>query len=126
MPCCNCHEEYRGLAGDCACTMYGYSDEAEFRREAPEREVRAYERMHPPVMPPNQIVRETLYRFCQGMKVAVEITLMSADAGLINISKEIIAIAGSDEGADTALVLKPAYSGNFTDLKIKEILAKPR
>lgn len=75
---------------------------------------------------PNQIVRETLYRFCQGMKVAVEITLMSADAGLINISKEIIAIAGSDEGADTALVLKPAYSGNFTDLKIKEILAKPR
>lgn len=78
------------------------------------------------VKSPNRIVCETLYRFCQGMKVAVEITLISADAGLINISKEIIAIAGSDEGADTALVLKPAYSRNFTDLEIKEILAKPR
>ena len=33
-------------------------------------------------MPPNRIVRETLYRFCQGMKVAVEIAVMAADAGL--------------------------------------------
>ena len=27
---------------------------------------------------PNRIVRETLYRFCQGMKVAVEVALMAA------------------------------------------------
>ena len=75
---------------------------------------------------PNRIVRETLYRFCQGMKVAVEIALMAADAGVIDVSKEIIAIGGTDEGADTALVLKPAYSRKFKDLKIREILAKPR
>lgn len=44
MPCNICGEEYRGLAADCACTMYGYTDEAEFRREAGEVEIRGYER----------------------------------------------------------------------------------
>lgn len=75
---------------------------------------------------PNTIVRQTLYTFCQGMKVAVEITLMAADAGLLDISQEVIAIAGTDEGADTAIVLSPAYSRKFKQLRIHEILAKPR
>ena len=35
------------------------------------------------VKTPNVIVRETLYTFSQGMKVAVEIALMAADAGLL-------------------------------------------
>ena len=75
---------------------------------------------------PNRIVRETLYTFCQGMKVAVEVALMAADAGLLDMSREIIAIAGSSEGADTAVVLGPAYTRNFKELRIREILAKPR
>ena len=75
---------------------------------------------------PNRIVRETLYRFCQGMKVAVEVALMAADAGLLDLSREVIAVAGTDEGADTALVLKPACPRRFKDLEIREILAKPR
>lgn len=76
--------------------------------------------------PPNKIVRETLYRFCQGMKVAVEVALMAADADLLDMSREIIAIAGTGEGADTAIVLKPAYARKFKNLEIREILAKPR
>lgn len=75
---------------------------------------------------PNTIVRETLYTFCQGMKVAVEVALMAADAGLLNMTQEVIAIAGTDSGADTAIVLKPAYSRKFQQLQIREILAKPR
>jgi hypothetical protein len=75
---------------------------------------------------PNRIVRETLYRFCQGMKVAVECALMAADAGLLDMSQEILSIAGTGEGADTAIVLKPAYTRKFRDLEILEILAKPR
>ena len=74
----------------------------------------------------NAIVRETLYTFCQGMKVAVEIALMAADAGLLDMSKEVISIAGTDRGADTAIVLQPAYTRKFTELRIREILAKPR
>ena len=75
---------------------------------------------------PNKVVRETLYRFCQGMKVAVEVAIMAADAGALDMSREIIAIAGTSEGADTAIVLKPAYARQFNQLEIREILAKPR
>ncbi len=75
---------------------------------------------------PNRVVRETLYRFCQGMKVAVEVAIMAADAGLLDISREVIAIGGTDRGADTAIVIKPAYARKFKDLQIREILAKPR
>ena len=78
------------------------------------------------VKTPNVIVRETLYTFSQGMKVAVEIALMAADAGLLDMSGEVIAIAGTDNGADTAIVIKPAYSRKFTDLRVREILTKPR
>lgn len=35
----------------------------------------------------NEIVSQVLYRFCQGMKVAVEIVLMAADAGLIPVDE---------------------------------------
>jgi hypothetical protein len=73
-----------------------------------------------------EIVRDTLYRFCQGMKVAVECLLMAADAGEIDVNQEAISIAGSSNGADTAIVCKPAYPRTFLDLEIREILAKPR
>ncbi len=75
---------------------------------------------------PEEIVRETLYRFCQGMKVAVECVLMAADAGLLDMNREVIAVAGTGEGADTAIVCKPAYPRTFQQFEIREILAKPR
>jgi hypothetical protein len=75
---------------------------------------------------PEEIVRDTLYRFSQGMKVAVECLLMAADAGLLDMDQEVIAIAGSDSGADTAIVCKPAYPRTFLELEIREVLAKPR
>ncbi|MEM2110561.1 MAG: pyruvate kinase alpha/beta domain-containing protein [Candidatus Bathyarchaeia archaeon] len=74
----------------------------------------------------NEIVAQTLYRFSQGMKVCVEIVLMAADAGLIPVGKDVIAIAGTGEGADTAIVVKSTYPRTFFDLKINEIIAKPR
>jgi hypothetical protein len=74
----------------------------------------------------NEIIAQTLYRFSQGMKVCVEIVLMVADAGLISLDKEVISIAGTGDGADTAIVVTPSYPRKFLGLKIKEILAKPR
>jgi hypothetical protein len=78
------------------------------------------------VTAPNRVVRQTLYRFCQGMKVAVEIALMAADAGLLDTDEEAIAVAGTDKGADTAIVVRPACSLQFDSLRILEVLAKPR
>ena len=51
---------------------------------------------------------------------------MVAEAGVINVDREVIAIAGTGEGTDTAVVIKPAYARRFFDLEIREILAKSR
>lgn len=75
---------------------------------------------------PTDLIARTYYTFSQGTKVAVEISIMAADAGLIPVTEEVISIAGSDTGADTALVLKPAYSTDFFSLQVRELIAKPR
>jgi len=75
---------------------------------------------------PQDIVRDTLYRFGQGMKVAVECLLMAADAGVLDMTQEVISIGGTGSGADTAIVCKPAYPRTFFDLQVLEVLAKPR
>ncbi|MCS7125837.1 MAG: hypothetical protein NZ929_02875 [Aigarchaeota archaeon] len=72
------------------------------------------------------IISETLRLFGEGVKVCVEITVMAADAGLIPVDREVIAIAGTSRGADTALVIKPSHSNDFFNLVIKEIIVKPR
>ena len=75
---------------------------------------------------PLELIAHTLRRLGEGTKVCVEITLMAADAGLIPMDRDIIVVAGSSRGADTALLVKPANSSRFFDLKIREIIAKPR
>jgi len=75
---------------------------------------------------PLELMANTLRLMGEGTKVCVEIVLMAADAGLIPHDRDVIAVAGSNRGADTALVIKPANSSRFFDLKIREIIAKPR
>ena len=74
----------------------------------------------------DEIVAHTLPIFGEGMKVCVEITLMAADAGLVRVGEPCIAIAGTSRGADTAVVLVPANVQEFFDLRVMEVLAKPR
>jgi len=73
----------------------------------------------------DEIVANTLRIFGQGVKVAVEIALMAADAGLISLNEDVISIGGTGGGADTALVLKPANVQDFFDIKVREIIVKP-
>jgi hypothetical protein len=73
-----------------------------------------------------EIIAQTLKRFGEGTKVAIEVSLMAADAGLIPAHEEIIACGGSGHGLDTALVLKPTHAQTFFDLEILEIICKPR
>ena len=72
-----------------------------------------------------EVIANTLRIFGQGMKVVPEIALMAADAGLIRTDENIIAIAGTGRGADTAVVLTPVNTIDFFDMKIREILCKP-
>ncbi len=72
-----------------------------------------------------ELVAMTLRIFGQGAKVAVEIAMMAADAGLISTREPCVSIGGTSEGADTALLLMPVNAQEFFDMKICEILAKP-
>lgn len=73
-----------------------------------------------------EIIAYTLRIFGEGMKVACEIALMAADAGLVRTDEPAIAIAGTGRGADTAIVLRPANTQDFFDMHVMEILCKPR
>jgi len=75
---------------------------------------------------PLELIAYTLRLFGEGTKVCVEITVMAADAGLIPVDKDVVAIGGTGRGADTALVIRPASASRFFDLEIREIIAKPR
>jgi len=74
----------------------------------------------------DEIIATTLRTFGEGAKVAIEISLMAADAGLISTVEPCISIGGSGSGADSALLLRPANAQTFFDLRVLEILAKPR
>jgi hypothetical protein len=74
----------------------------------------------------DEIIAHTLRAFSQGVKVCLEISCMACDAGLIRADLPCIAIAGSGGGADTAVVLLPVNTHRFFDIKVLEILCKPR
>lgn len=74
---------------------------------------------------PVEIMAQTLRMFGQGTKVCVEIATMALDAGLIPYGEDIIAVGGSNYGADTAVIIRPAHAADILDTWISEILCKP-
>jgi len=73
----------------------------------------------------DEIMAWTLRTFGQGTKVAVEIALMAADAGLVKTDEDVISLGGTGQGVDTALVIRPSNSYHFFDLKVREVICKP-
>lgn len=74
---------------------------------------------------PLELIANVLRLMGEGTKVCAEITLMAVDAGLIPTDRDVVAIAGTGKGADTALRISPANAARFFNLKIREVIAKP-
>lgn len=74
---------------------------------------------------PVEIIAHTLRLLGQGVKVAVEIATMAADAGLIKPGVPVIAVGGTRDGADTAIILRAAHANRFFETKIDRIICKP-
>jgi hypothetical protein len=74
---------------------------------------------------PTEIVAVALKTFGQGTKVCAEIAMMAADAGLIPVDKDVVCIAGTGRGADSAWVIRPANSHAFPKLRMKACICKP-
>ena len=86
---------------------------------------RAFETKYKSQFLPLNIVADTLRMFCHGVKVCVEIAVMAAEHGYISPDEDVVAIAGSHHGADTAVVLKPAYAADMFKTKIRQLLCMP-
>ncbi len=74
---------------------------------------------------PVLLIADTLRLFGQGVKVAVEVSIMAADAGALT-GKDIVSLGGTAKGVDSAIILKPACQSDVFDIKIREIVCKPR
>ncbi len=86
---------------------------------------RTFENKYKSGFTPLNLVADTLRMFCHGVKVCVEISIMAAEHGFVTPDEEVVAIAGSHHGADTAVVLKPAYAAQMFNTKIKALLCMP-
>ena len=75
---------------------------------------------------PTILITQTLRRIAQGIKVGCEIVMEACDAGLVPEGEEVIAVGGTKKGADTVSIIKSVPSKRFLQLKVLEILAKPR
>lgn len=75
---------------------------------------------------PTLIVAQTLRRFGEGVKVCCEIVMEGCDSGLLPEGEEVVAVAGTVRGADTVCIIRSVASKRFLDLKVLEIVAKPR
>jgi hypothetical protein len=73
----------------------------------------------------SELVANVLRMFGQGMKVCVETVYMAADSGLLSMDSDVLSIAGTGKGCDTAIVVKPAHLNDMFDLYVKEIICKP-
>ena len=72
-----------------------------------------------------RVIAFFLRTFSQGMKVCIEIILMAADGGCVAPGENVVVIAGTGRGADTAVVAQAACSKDIPDLHINEIICKP-
>jgi hypothetical protein len=79
-----------------------------------------------------ETVRNAFYSLGQGFKVAIECVLIAVDKGVLKPHKDCIAVAGTREGADTAIICKATslkqMFGKDVDkrLEIREIIAMPK
>ena len=64
---------------------------------------------------------------CGGLHVCMTGVLEATDAGYLTQGEEVVALAGSFVGLDTAIVAGAANSVNFFDaFEVREIICKPR
>ena len=70
----------------------------------------------------DEIISGVLRIFGVGVKVALEIAMMSVDAGYVDSGETIIAIGGEKKGASAAVVLRAVNTSDFFKMKVEKII----
>jgi hypothetical protein len=68
------------------------------------------------------LVKIAFRRFSEGVKVAVEVVMIAAKKGFVSTEEDVISVGKWD----TALIIRPATSDNFSELKVRELICMPR
>ena len=75
---------------------------------------------------PEVIIDRVLSILGQGIKIAIEASLMATDAGAVNRGDIVVSLGGTFKGLDAAIVAKTTYSHYFLkEYELLEIIAKP-
>lgn len=70
----------------------------------------------------DEIISGVLRIFGVGVKVAIEISMMSVDAGYVNSGETIVSIGGEKKGASSAVILKAVNTSDFFNMKVEKII----
>jgi len=103
-----------------------------YKRQITEFGGKALEKAHLPLHSKGMDdVRKSFYTLGQGFKVAVEVILIAADKGEVNLYEDVIGVGGTGKGADTAIIARATPTKEiFSEeenkkLEIREIIAMP-
>ena len=61
----------------------------------------------------------------EGARAVVGASAIAAEAGVIVPGRQIIAVGGTGNGADTALVLRPAHTNRLLKARLDFFVCKP-
>ena len=69
-----------------------------------------------------ELIAATFKVFGEGIKVALEVSVMAADAGQVPTDRNIIAVGGTGSGCDAAVLLRTAHQNSFFTLRVRRII----
>lgn len=121
-------ERLKGRAKLVSVSEYKY--ESSIRKRLEDLKVVLVEECPIPVHDRKEL-REALYLFGQGLKVAVEVAAIAAGKNVVDRYDDIIAIGGTSRGADAAIVCRATpieyfYSSDPKKrMEIRELIAMP-
>jgi hypothetical protein len=123
----------RALKGLCNVVAVSYEEmNREFKEEIVKLGGKPLDKTHLPLHARGMdSIRNSFYTLGQGFKVCVEVILIASDLGALNIGEDVIAVAGTDRGSDTAIVARATRTNDMFSkdkskkLEVREILAMP-
>ncbi|MFP3950633.1 MAG: hypothetical protein ACLFVP_00590 [Candidatus Bathyarchaeia archaeon] len=82
---------------------------------------------HIPLLDTGKLGMKFYEVICSGIHVCMSAVLEATDAGYLKKKEEVVALAGSWVGLDTAIVAKASNAVDFfDDFEVNEIICKPR
>jgi uncharacterized protein len=73
----------------------------------------------------SSLIADAYKRVSEGFKVVCEIVLIASSLGYLKVGQKVLSIAGTHNGADTAVVASAGGFDSFYEFQVHEILCKP-